>query len=65
MPLSRGGSRGPENIVLACKPCNNEKDDMDVEGYRWFLKDKLPLGERVVFSGERISVMRELPTLVR
>lgn len=25
-PLSKGGSNGPENIVLACKPCNHTKN---------------------------------------
>lgn len=26
IPLSRGGSNGPENLVLACKPCNRSKN---------------------------------------
>lgn len=25
IPLSRGGSNGPENIVIACQPCNKSK----------------------------------------
>lgn len=25
IPLSRGGSNGPENIVIACQPCNQSK----------------------------------------
>jgi 5-methylcytosine-specific restriction endonuclease McrA len=27
IPKSRGGSNGPENLVPACKPCNNRKAD--------------------------------------
>lgn len=27
IPLSRGGSNGPENIVVACPPCNYQKHD--------------------------------------
>ena len=55
VPRSRGGSDDAANKVTACKACNNEKDNMDVEGYRWFLRDRLPLGERVVFFGETQS----------
>lgn len=52
-PASRGGADGVDNTVLACEGCNSEKGDMDVETYRWFLQDRLPAGERVVFYGER------------
>ena len=44
----------PHNIVHACKQCNNAKGNMDVEEYRQFLQDGLPLGERVVFFGETV-----------
>ena len=27
IPISRGGSNGPENIVAACRQCNQEKSD--------------------------------------
>jgi 5-methylcytosine-specific restriction endonuclease McrA len=27
VPLSRGGSNGPENIVIACPTCNLAKKD--------------------------------------
>ena len=27
-PLSKGGSNGPENIVIACKPCNRKKRNL-------------------------------------
>lgn len=27
VPLSRGGSNGPENLVIACAPCNLSKSD--------------------------------------
>lgn len=29
IPLSKGGSRGAKNTVLACRRCNNAKGDMD------------------------------------
>ena len=29
IPLSAGGGKGRNNIVLACKPCNERKDDFD------------------------------------
>ncbi len=27
IPKSKGGTRSPENLVLACKPCNSRKGD--------------------------------------
>lgn len=27
IPLSRGGSNGPENIVIACRPCNQSRNN--------------------------------------
>jgi 5-methylcytosine-specific restriction endonuclease McrA len=53
VPLSRNGSDEKSNKVLACKSCNNKKDDRDVKTYRYFLQDKLAAGERVIFWGER------------
>jgi len=32
-PKSRGGKTEPANIVLACKPCNNEKGALDAAEY--------------------------------
>ena len=52
-PKSRGGSDEAANKCTSCKACNNEKDDKDVESYRYFLQDKLAKGERIVFWGER------------
>lgn len=52
LPKSRGG-RGKLNLVLACHRYNMQKAAMDVETYRAFLEQHLPLGERVVFYGER------------
>jgi 5-methylcytosine-specific restriction endonuclease McrA len=58
LPKSRGG-KGRLNLVLACQPCNQEKANMDVETYRWFLQDKKPLGKRVKFYGESWRTWRE------
>lgn len=51
--LSRNGSNKRSNKVLACIPCNGRKAAMDVETYRWWLKDQKALGEPVIFFGER------------
>lgn len=34
IPISRGGSDGIDNIVVACYPCNRGKSDMTVEEWR-------------------------------
>ena len=34
IPTSRGGSRGAENCVLACKPCNARKADRSDSEFR-------------------------------
>lgn len=54
IPRAQGGTRAPENIVLACERCNSEKADMNVETYRGFLQNKKPSGVRVVFYGETL-----------
>lgn len=36
-PRSKGGKNG-QNIVLACRPCNNEKGDMTVREFREYLE---------------------------
>lgn len=51
-PTSKGGSNESENRVLACRSCNNHKDDLTVEEYR--TKQINLRGEPVVFWGERI-----------
>jgi len=33
VPLSRGGGRGVDNIVLACKPCNTNKASLSREQF--------------------------------
>lgn len=40
MPLSRGGSNGPENIVIACQTCNQRKS--------WKLPHEWPEGGRLL-----------------
>jgi len=34
IPISRGGSDGIDNVVVACYPCNRGKSDMTVEEWR-------------------------------
>lgn len=49
IPLSRGGSNGPENIVIACPFCNCSKGNKMphewVRGGRWRRKAKVKQGE--------------------
>jgi 5-methylcytosine-specific restriction endonuclease McrA len=33
IPLSKGGGKGVQNAVLACRPCNEEKDNDDPRVY--------------------------------
>jgi len=33
IPVCKGGLTVPKNLVIACKPCNCDKDDMNVEEY--------------------------------
>lgn len=37
-PVSRGGSRGPENMVWACASCNSRKGTRTLEEYRVYLR---------------------------
>lgn len=50
-PLSRGGSNGPENILLACHDCNLNKGDKLLEEWtnRWYLTE-VPVTE-LKFTG--------------
>lgn len=32
-PLGKGGADNVQNMVLACRPCNDEKGDMDYFAY--------------------------------
>lgn len=52
LPKSKGGLHTHDNLVACCKPCNEDKADRDVEGYRQYLRNKKPRGFRVVFYGE-------------
>ena len=33
-PRSRNGSSAPQNIVAACKPCNQDKGSLTLQEYR-------------------------------
>lgn len=37
IPLSKGGKSNKENLVLACKACNGEKANLDVQKYTQFI----------------------------
>ncbi|URZ18778.1 hypothetical protein CLFE_048660 (plasmid) [Clostridium felsineum DSM 794] len=43
-PLSRGGLTVPDNLVIACKDCNLEKDSMTEDEYYVYLEVKKELG---------------------
>lgn len=40
IPKSKGGSSEDENLVIACRRCNVEKDSMTEDQYKLFLKHK-------------------------
>lgn len=50
VPRSQGGTRSPENVVPACRKCNQEKDNKSVEEYRAELQRRR--GVQVIFAGE-------------
>lgn len=35
-PLSRGGSRDDDNLVCACRRCNNVKGNMPYDAFLWY-----------------------------
>lgn len=35
-PRSKGGGHRPDNLVTACRRCNNEKADIPYDMYLWF-----------------------------
>ncbi len=39
-PLCKNGSSEDDNLVIACRHCNNEKGDMTEEEYKSFLQTK-------------------------
>ncbi len=51
VPRSKGGSNRAENIVAACRGCNNAKRTMSVEQYRTKLQTAAG-GAPVAFYGE-------------
>jgi len=38
VPLSKGGKNSSDNLVIACKACNGEKSNLDVDKYSRFIK---------------------------
>lgn len=46
IPRCNGGTNAPENLVLACAPCNSQKGRRDVEQYREWLGIEHFHGER-------------------
>jgi 5-methylcytosine-specific restriction endonuclease McrA len=62
-PRVNGGSDDNENLVLACRVCNEKKSDMELEAYRALLQLDLPKGERVIFHGEQIRMRRKIDAI--
>ena len=46
VPVTRGGTHEADNIVLACKPCNQAKGRHTVEEYRKIVGGRIFYGER-------------------
>lgn len=44
-PTARGGTHDPRNLVPACAPCNELKNDMTYDEFIWFLRDILSDGD--------------------
>ncbi|MGA1256387.1 MAG: HNH endonuclease [Candidatus Nanopelagicaceae bacterium] len=42
IPVSKGGTNDIDNLLPACRACNSEKRDKNVEQYREYLKSKDP-----------------------
>ena len=58
VPVSKGGKTAKENLVIACKACNAEKSNLDMEKYLEFVNiinttDQLNSNETIgkIFSG--------------
>lgn len=54
LPYSQGGSNAPDNLVMCCKPCNDEKGDQDWQSFA------VRYGETAVLFIQE-TVKRELP----
>ena len=47
IPQSRKGKSDPDNIIITCKKCNNEKGSLMPEEYKlWLLLDRVRNGEK-------------------
>lgn len=57
-PRSKGGGHRPDNLVTACRRCNNEKADIPYEMYRWFRYMML----RGYTRGELLDAIAEIET---
>ena len=55
-PRSRGGTNDPDNVVLACRQCNEDKGDLDLEEFRLVLayqRGLIEATDALRFPGER------------
>lgn len=55
MPLSKGGSNRPENIVLACKECNSSKRDKPFEEFLVYIKINKQIMTKEIFDYDSSS----------
>lgn len=60
IPLTRGGSNEPENLVLACFSCNSKKRNRTVEEYRWLLIMQHPANKAITHLQAAIDLI-DLP----
>lgn len=57
-PVSRGGSREPDNLVRCCQACNEDKNKLTFEEYRTVLSFRKGLLDEIAliqFYGEKHS----------
>jgi len=57
IPVSKGGENSKENYVIACKACNREKANLNVERYAEFLNI-------VKIMGESGGVLESIETVI-
>lgn len=65
VPRCRDGRSTPENVVLACQPCNNEKNDRDYATFvasSWLAQRRARVACRAITSAPIVVEPPAIPT---